>query len=221
MKLEDLVRILPKSITSFIGRNPNESTFMSFVLESGQGLHPRDRRRSKNFDENDRIVLARVGVARISKWLQCFMLPGQNILIDAPHLVSRFPSLLLSEKKNLSALNGTAQLDSSADLGIEQEKIADYEFQKPDWLSRRTWFWNQISNLDTIKEVKTPWKVKPFKYGFCEDTSRFYSLSKCKEFAAQVESPYITRYVRMKYDTVEYEPRVRLLIPQKEDDIVI
>ena len=41
--------------------------------------------------------IERVAAARLGKWLERLVLPGQNVLVDAPHLVSRFPSLVAAD----------------------------------------------------------------------------------------------------------------------------
>ena len=63
-----LFRLLPRGIVQFIGKSEEkelaETTFREFVTHSGNGLRPKDATIS------DKNVLARVGAARISKWLE-------------------------------------------------------------------------------------------------------------------------------------------------------
>ena len=97
----ELFLLLPREIVEFIEKPAQKRTFSNhvreFVTESGNGLRLKDKI-SLNDDTNDHI-LARVGAARISKWLERLVLPEQDILVDAPHLVLRYPNLITSDKK--------------------------------------------------------------------------------------------------------------------------
>ena len=130
-----LFQLLPRAVVQFIGKGegkePAETTFREFVLRSGNGL------RSKDVDSSDDVlasldddVLARVGAARISKWLERFVLPEQDILVDAPHLVSRYPSLIADDGKEIQAWNRTAQLVDYRELGLNTDLIEPYRFKK-------------------------------------------------------------------------------------------
>ncbi len=78
---QKIARILPRSILEFLSKidNPMEITFNDFVTKSGSGLRGKD----KPYCEEG---LVRIAAAKISHWLEYLVLPGQNILVDAPHL---------------------------------------------------------------------------------------------------------------------------------------
>ena len=202
----DVFRMLPRAVVQFIGKGkeeePAKTTFREFVTESGNGLRPKDSTIS------DEEVLARVGAARISKWLEIFVLPEQDILVDAPHLVSRYPSLIDGDRKKIGTWNKTAQLVGHDELGLNTESIEPYRFTNNHWISRPVWFWDKLREHGQIKELTEPWlTVKP-EWVFCEDASRFYNRSVCREFLADTASPFTRRFAK-DFNNVDYRPRVR------------
>jgi len=202
---KEIVEILPRTVGEFIGDYPHETTFKEFIAKSGNGLRGKD---NEAIDEMGEEAIERIVVARISKWLERLVLPGQDILVDAPHLVSRYPSLLKGDHTKDETWNMTAKFDTFEKSGLDYELIDEFRFEKDHWLSRPAWFWNQISDSQKIKEVCEPWKREKTDLVFCEDSSRFYKRENCKEFVFESESPYIRRYVR-GFEEIEYRPIVR------------
>lgn len=202
----DMFRLLPRAVVQFIGKGddkePVETTFRDFVTESGNGLRPKDKEISKGE------VLARVGAARISKWLERCVLPEQDILVDAPHLVSRYPSLIEGDRKKIGTWNKTAQLVGHHQLGLNSESIEPYRFKKEHWISRPVWFWDQLREHGRIKELTDPWLTAKPDWVFCEDASRFYRRNGCREFLADTSSPFTRRFAK-GFKNVDYRPRVR------------
>lgn len=201
---EEVVRTFPKSVSEFIGGDPAKTTFREFVENSGNGLQEKDK---KAADE----MVGRIGAARISKWLEQLVLPGQDILVDAPHLVYRYPSLLKGNPLNVNTWNKTAKFASFKNLGLDYSKIEKFRFKKYYWLSRPAWFWKGVSEYQKIVEVSEPWKKKTTVFAFCEDISSFYKRENCKEFDAELESPYVRRFVRY-FPRVKYRPIERLTL---------
>lgn len=202
-KLFDMV---PRSIGQFIGPEPSKTTFLEFVKKSGNGLEPKDALRVQMGNED---LLARVGAARISKWLERWVLPGQDIIVDAPHLVSRYPSLLIGDRDEIQSWNKTAQLTNHEQLGLNIELIKQFRLKQDHWVSRPVWFWDRLRESEEIPDVKEPWNIVTPDWVFCEDTSRFHPREDCKEFIAEVESPFSRRFVK-EIEGVDYRPRVRL-----------
>ena len=205
-----LFQVLPREIVQFIEKYEKkeniQTTFWEFVVESGYGLSPKDTEKLKK-GINDHI-LARVGAARISKWLECLVLPEQDILVDAPHLISRYPSLITGDKTKIETWNSIAQLVEHDKLGLEIDLIEPYRFQKNHWVSRPVWFWDKLRECERIREIIEPWlTVKP-DWVFCEDASYFDYRENCKEFLAETASPFTRRFV-INFDGVDYRPRVR------------
>ena len=202
--LEDVAKTFAPSVAEFLGKRPLQTTFEQFVTDSRQGLQGKDANAILD-------CRCRIAAARISKWLERRVLPGQNILVDAPHLVSRFPSLLEKPDEGIDAFDMTTMFDSYRGLGLRYSRIEGFRFQRSYWLSRPAWFWRQLSEFDRVEEVSKPWQKHAAKYAFCEDASKFYSKSLCKQFRANVDSPYNRRYVRV-FSNVDYAPRVRFVL---------
>ncbi len=204
---QELFGTLPRAVVQFLGKgNGNDSTQATcreFVTESGNGLRPKDATIS------DVDVLARVGAARISKWLERFVLPEQDFLVDAPHLVSRYPSLIANGETTIKAWNRTAQLVDYRELGLVSEVIERFRFKKDYWISRPVWVWDELRECKRIKEVSEPWGTPKPEWVFCEDASRFYNRNTCRTFFADTASPFIRRFAR-SFKNVDYRPMVRL-----------
>ena len=202
----NLFQLLPRAVIQFIGtvkgKEPAETTFREFVMHSGNGLRLKD----KNISDDK--VLARIGAARISKWLERLVLPEQDFLVDAPHLVSRYPSLIADDEEKIKAWNRTAQLIDYRELGLHTELIEPYRFKRDHWISRPVWFWDTLRECEEIKEVREPWLTTKPDWIFCEDASRFHNRKDCREFFADTASPFTRRFVR-DFNKVDYRPRVR------------
>ena len=207
---KELFQVLPREIVQFIEKEETsehyQTTFLEFLTESGNGLRLKDTENLKK-GKNLRI-LERVAAARISKWLEYRVLPEQDILVDAPHLISRYPSLITGDKKKIETWNNTAQLIRHEELGLDTELIEANRFDRIHWISRPVWFWDKLRECENIKEVKEPWLTEKPTWVFCEDTSRFQEQGQCSEFIANVSSPFTIRYVENISD-INYRPRVR------------
>lgn len=198
---------LPRTISQFIGKGPESMTFQEFVLKSGNGL----RRKDAAAPDVSSRAIARVGAARISKWLERQVLPGQDILVDAPHLITRFPSLLGEGISDIAAWNRTAQLADHDRLGLVEEQIESSRLNPSHWLSRPVWFWQQIRETESIPEVHEPWTAASPDWVFCEDMSQFWPREECREFVAKVDSPFSRRFVRF-FPDVQYAPANRFFL---------
>lgn len=195
--------VFPRSSIEFIKKTKNDITFREFVTQSGNGL--RGRGDKPISDES----IARIAAARIGTWLEHVILPSQDILVDAPHLVSRYNSLLLSKEKDGAAFDrvATFSLDEESTLNPVVEQTG-FRFEKEDWLSRPTWFWNKISNYEDIPEVSDPWSTDQTDLVFAEDVSRFIKEEEAHRFVADLESAFVRRFVKKDSD-VKYVPQVR------------
>ena len=206
----ELFQLLPREIVQFIEKQErkehSQTTFREFVMESGNGLRFKD---TKALDKGiNGHILARIGAARISKWLEYLLLPEQDILVDAPHLVSRYPSLITGDKKKIETWNKVAELIDHDKLGLNTDLIEPYRFKKDHWVSRPVWFWDKLRECERIREIIEPWlTVKP-NWVFCEDASYFYNRENCREFLADTASAFTQRFVKY-FNGVDYRPRVR------------
>jgi hypothetical protein len=129
------------------------------------------------------------------------------VLVDAPHLAERCPSLI-SAKPTLNSLSASLRLRPN--LAIFKDKgLAQAKLKKPFWFDRPVWFWTEIERLRLTKEIKDPWKTSPNSFVFCEDTSSFSKRSSAQTFQSDLISPYRTRYVS-RVAGVDYQPAHRL-----------
>jgi len=204
LQINEKIQYFPNSIKEYIGNEPEKTSFTDFVFKSRNGLRGR-------FKELDAKLLARIAAARISKWFEFKVLTGQNILVDAPHLASRFPSLFSGERERSESWNELTSFDYDK-LPLDKEKLDKYRFVNTHWLSRPCWFWEDLSNNTEISEVTNPWDREENLYYFCEDSSEFNKKEECVEFNIDTESPYKRRYVIQKpFEYINYQPAVRLL----------
>jgi hypothetical protein len=185
-------------------KDPKTASFDDFVTNSSNGLRPRDVLWEPQ-------AAARIAAARIHKWLERAVLPQQNILVDAPHLISRFPSLM-GTSRSQARWNATCQLTVPVSaLGLDSQKLEAGFFGAEAWLSRPTWLWPVVSLNEHIAEVKDPWSARDPRLVFCEDISRFRPRSEAKEFIAEVTPEFSRRYVHV-VEGVSYQPAVRMLM---------
>ena len=190
----------------FLSRTaPERATFMDFVIDSGKGLRARD-------ELWEPAAASRIAAARLHKWLERDVLPGQDILVDAPHLALRYPSLIKAEPSKDASLRSTIQrpLDGSS-VGLSDDVINSAAFPHPDWLSRPCWFWPALANDERIVEVGRPWEAEDLSLVFCEDASDFRPSDIAREFKAEVLGPFARRYVA-NLAKVSYEPAVRFAL---------
>ena len=204
---KEVVEIFTRNVGEFIGNDPHETTFRDFVKDSPNVLKGKDNKATDYMDEE---MMGRIAASRVSKWLERLVLPGQDILVDAPHLVMRYPSLLVLDNTKVENWNNTAKFEPFNKLGLCFETIEQFRFKKDYWLSRPVWFSSQLSDCREIKEVQEPWTRGDIDFVFCEDSSSFYEKKKCRTFIAKIESPYDRRFVHYFRDDVEYSPIKRL-----------
>jgi len=202
--LKDFIDAFPRAISDFLGDYLDKLSFEEFVIKSGNGLQGRDTKATNE-------MVGRIAAARITKWLERMVLPGQDILVDAPHLVSRYPSLLTGNPTRIESWNETTKFDSYDNLGLHHEKIEKFRFKKNYWLSRPAWFWDSVSEYSEIEEVSKPWKKIKSDYVFCEDISCFQAREDCIRFVAKLDSPYVHRFIKGLQDVMDYRPAIRLL----------
>jgi len=217
----ETISILPRSTIECLGsgKSPEDTTFRIFVDKSVMGKRPKDK--------VDETQVARVAAARVGKWLERVVLPGQDILVDAPHLALRFPSLLGGDINKVGTWDASASLPPSKSLWSEKgqlrEKVQRHRFREQDWLSRPVWFWNEVSRLEAIAEIKKPWSAERPDLVFCEDVSRFLRQQEAREFVADLASPFVRRFVvdhgscsdhelASELRRVNYRPKVRFSI---------
>lgn len=184
-----------------LGDDPRAATFEFLACESEFGLNAKDRQGAVEDDAKRRIA-----AAAVTRWLEGQVLPGQNVLVDAPHLAQRYPALLKAERPDLAAWNRTADL-SAEDPGIDLEMLADARVPASAWVSRPVWSLPRVVQHGAA--LARTGTVAPEVLVFCEDTSRFVDIDLATEIEIAVPTPYFQRFVEM-VDGVDYTPRRRI-----------
>ena len=205
LELGDMLETgLSRSVIEFLTKTKGiqEISFEDFVnwRLSGNGLRMKDEPYSEE-------AIARIAAARIGKWLNGMVLQGQDILVDAPHLVSRLPSLVSSGLEKVEDWNRVASFEQADELGLDPV-IKSYRFKHEDWLTRPAWYWRGVSNDMEINEVADPWTMEKPRWVFCEDISKYIPLKEAKRFIADLESPFVHRFVK-EVEGITYIPKVR------------
>ena len=160
-------------------------TLWNFATSGPGGLDPKD--------ELIPTQVARVAAARIGAMLNSIIFPEQGLLVDAPHLVSRYPSLIADSDRGVDALNRFC--DPTHDLdGLLTAHLVEHKFRKPHWLWRPAWYWPAISRDETVDEVRDPYNFQELDSVFCEDISRFVPSAAANDFRAIVSSSFFKRY---------------------------
>lgn len=201
--LSEFENYLPKSVSEFIKTKQVSTTFEWFVKNSGSGLRGR---RDKKATED---MIARISAARLTKWVERYIVQGQDIVVDAPHLITRYPSLLKNDGDEIEAWNQTTYFKEPKNLGIDYKRIERHRLKNDEWFSRPVWSWRGLMDEHKIDEVRSPWEKKISDYVFCEDASSFYDREDCRQFTCGLDSPFVYRYLKY-FKGVEYRPRVRL-----------
>lgn len=184
-----------------------QTTPREFLCNSQYGLYFRDAENMENEE-----VLARVAMARISKWLEQSILLEQNIFVDAPRLADIYPEIIDGPvtPKNY---NKTSYITiDHTQLGINNkfyDILEPFQIKKKNyWYSRAIWEWNSVqdtiyNHLDCFNHLKRGDNIV-----FCEDTSRFDYHGNCNSFIAEINSPFGMRHIR-DLKNIEYTPYLR------------
>jgi hypothetical protein len=192
----DELDALPRSITEQLwDEGDTSSTSLSDVTFRQLAADGRSLIRRK--DEIEEHAIPSVLASRISRWLEDSVLACQEFLVDAPHLVSRFPSLLAGDRNDVKIWNHVAEMPPpTPDYGLNKnEALTDAEFSWLHWLSRPAWRWRNLQRDDKIAEVSDPFSSKSSRFVFCEDRSRFVVEDEARPFVADLPSPFNRRWV--------------------------
>lgn len=197
---QQIIPLLPRELIEWIGGK--EATFEQFVRESGAGLHKKDKPLTPK-------SIVRIAAARVWQWLEWGVLPTQTLLIDAPHLITAFPSIVSDRKKDIDTWNRSASFVAVDRLPLNHEIIEPFRFIPSDWVSRPVWFWPLLKENSDIEDVADPWSTEWSDHVFCEDTSRFVIENEAREFTSALSSQFSRRYVEFLAEGIEYQNRYR------------
>ncbi|WP_095204729.1 hypothetical protein [Mesorhizobium carmichaelinearum] len=200
------------------GRTLGSLTFLDVFLSTGRSLSQDDRARilanfrdgKTSFDPMLQIVAHEIDV-----WLRRDLIGGQDVLVDIPHLVERYPFLLgesVGDKEAWKATTGNSE--SALSLlrrGRHWERLDRYLL--PDWQiwsDRPVFRWRSIDADDELVEqnLRFEWKDS-LDLVFVEDTSCFLDRKSARRFNLETETSYPSRYVEV-IDGFSYVPMSRL-----------
>lgn len=185
-----------------LGDDPATRTFRDVALTPELGLLGRDA-------PADEETLKRIAAAGIGHWLDRMVLTAQNVLVDAPQLLYRFPSLLPGDPNVETAWNHALEIDV-AQIDASNPALASKHVAACNWFSRPTWFWPQLLADESIAEVAAPWTSRSYEWVFAEDASRFINISVASEIQTDLPGPFSRRFIA-KFNDVQYRPRNRIL----------
>lgn len=169
-------------------------SFSDFVKHASGGIESKD--------ELPPDYIARAATARLLALLNGLILPEQSILVDAPHLVARFPSLIRGGDQDIHYWNRLCEPLNEEIDSLLIDEMKEYRYKKQHWLWRPVWYWPDINRDERIPEVENPWTVMDVDWVFCENISRFLPAEFADDFRADVSPPFNKRYA-FKRDTPE------------------
>ena len=178
----------------------HEGSFISFLEGTANG---RDARCL--LDEGDRTSAVRFISSRIGKWLEREVLGPQDVLMDVPHLLQRFPFVLGKDIGDKAAWNGTVHEPERLKEVIDER----YWFDHPECISKAA-VW--CRRLETDEEINAERAAFDFAavpdFVFMEDCSVFADISEATEFRAGFHNAFDRRFVR-RVDGIRYRPQRR------------
>jgi hypothetical protein len=201
----ELLRLVPNEVMEALREDPIEASFSTVATAIAF--------RSRKVPRPSGRQLTRIGAAEVAKWLSGHVLPGQDTLIDAPHLALLYPSLLGRSRKH-GRVSKLCIVDPEGDLPLDLQPIDDARFRPTYWLDRPAWWTEPILENPELLENQRPWDKAPLGYAFSEDTSWFHAADDLTPFESL--GAFSRRYVHRPDNGVAYEPGRRLL-PQAEE----
>jgi hypothetical protein len=186
-----------------LGDRSEQVTFRDVAMSFELGLTGRD-------EQPDEEALRRIAAAGIGRWLDRMIMPAQNVLIDAPHLVYRIPSLLSGDPASLDAWNSTTGFHES-ELGLNLMTLDSHRSASAEWFHRPAWAWADIAADVSLPEISSPWGSRMYDFAFAEDMSKFINVSSASEVQTDLAGPYSRRYIlRLEDGSVNYVPPRRI-----------
>ncbi len=175
-------------------------TFKSFLSMTPNG------RDAEALLESEPEASARFVAARIGKLLEREILGPQDVLIDVPHLLQRFPFLLGKNVSDIGAWNDTIHHMKPLNNVLDE----NYWFKPSDCLSKPA-VWYQ--RLETNEEISTQRAAFDFSnvpdVVFLEDCSVFAERSEATDFRAGFHNLHDRRYMK-NIEGINYGPQRRL-----------
>lgn len=155
--------------------------------------------------ETDPQGAARFAAARISKWLERDLLGPQDVLVDIPHLLQRFPFLVPGDLSDPQAWNAAIHDET----GLRAVLPGDVWFAAEGWLSRPAVWWRRLEVDPDIRKRRTEFDYsKAPDLAFLEDVSCFCPLDEATEFRSGFHNAYDRRFAKV-VEGIRYAPQRR------------
>lgn len=204
---------LPAALWERFLKSPDQ-TFRKLASDT-DFLVIKDRAHIEKFDG----PCARVAAAIVCHWLDRWLIPAGEVLIDLPHLAAIYPWLLL-DRSDLSCWQRSTDLENGFDA--MQPDVRKHQFN-PGFPISRPVVWRQAVLSDPKTAEPSGFTYEGFPdLVFCENTSKFAEFEKCSSFESDLQGPDKQRFIIRKtsndsraehaIDDVLYEPSVRLTI---------
>lgn len=184
-------------------------TAVGFIAPDSRNLEGLRKHTFKSFASTvgnvDNDAACRFVASRIGKWLERQVLGPQNVLIDLPHLIQRFPFLWEDDLANPAIW--TAAVCGGEDV---KRRVPEGCWFEPAGLLSRPAIWSsRLLEQAGIRETRAS-----FDYShvptlvFLEDTSSFGKLQKATQFRAGHHNAYDRRFAKCVAGKV-YAPQRR------------
>ena len=175
-------------------------TFKSFLTTTPDG-----RDAESLLDTAESPAAVRFVAARIGKWLERELLGPQDVLIDVPHLLLRFPFLLGRDVSDKEVWNDTIHRAQRLQEALDD----DWWFEPADCLSRAAVWCRRLEADERISRQRAEFDFSTVpSIVFMEDCSEFADISEGTEFRAGFHNAFDRRFVR-RVAGVRYGPQRR------------
>ena len=204
MKLEDALR-LSDSAFGFIAPEAENFSSLQKITFREFLSNKSGSRDSRALVERDPKSAVRFGAARIGKWLEREVLAPQDVLIDVPHLLQRFPFLLEERFTTIDEWNEAIHdVDRLKDI-FDQSCW----FEPENFLSKPAVWGQRLEADDNINRARSEFDFTSVPdFVFLEDRSVFTRFSDATEFRAGFHNSFDRRFVR-PIDEYRYAPQRR------------
>ena len=150
-------------------------------------------------------AVVRFGATRIGRWLESEILGPQDVLVDVPHLLQRYPFLLGRDVHDLTVWNDTIHHTQR----LRKEFDESYWFEPANCLSRpAVWCRRLEADKDFIRRRADFDYSEVPDIAFMEDSSVFDYISDATEFRAGFHNSFDRRFVK-HFQEIRYGPQRR------------
>lgn len=158
-------------------------------------------------------IICRAVASDIDRWFRRDIVGPQEVLVDIPHLLQRFPMLLGANARRIKEWNRAATAGDppyNLDAKLYKTYLAKAAFGHDEWLATPCFDWHVLKETAALNELfLTSDKDDLIDARFCEDNSQFApGDSEIQEFAAEFEGSWRYRYVK-KRPRKKYRPQSR------------